>query len=149
MLNSLIEREKTCQRTQCENITVVCAHSACADTDQAYYDLIVKKASAMLSSVQVNMLKFALSLRAYSATVHSFQQVPGSWFIEHLKAFTWTLNVCERSFRFAFLDSVQWASSLWLLSIFQHPWGKDVWCRKFSSTAENSTGEVNKEKYKL
>lgn len=30
----------------------------------------------MLSSVQVNMLKFALSLRAYSATVHSFQQVP-------------------------------------------------------------------------
>ena len=48
-----------------------------ADTDQAYYDLIVKKAGALLSSVQVNMLKFALSLRAYSATVHSFQQVPG------------------------------------------------------------------------
>lgn len=46
-----------------------------ADTDQAYYDLIVKKASALLSTVQVNMLKFALSLRAYSATVHSFQQV--------------------------------------------------------------------------
>lgn len=46
-----------------------------ADTDQAYYDLIVKKASALLSAVQVNMLKFALSLRAYSATVHSFQQV--------------------------------------------------------------------------
>uniref|UniRef100_A0A7N9AML1 UDP-glucose glycoprotein glucosyltransferase 1 n=1 Tax=Mastacembelus armatus TaxID=205130 RepID=A0A7N9AML1_9TELE len=45
------------------------------DTDQAYYDLIVKKASALLSSVQVNMLKFALSLRAYSATVHSFQQI--------------------------------------------------------------------------
>ncbi|KAM9341689.1 UDP-glucose:glycoprotein glucosyltransferase 1 [Symphorus nematophorus] len=45
------------------------------DTDQAYYDLIVKKASAVLSSVQVNMLKFALSLRAYSATVHSFQQI--------------------------------------------------------------------------
>uniref|UniRef100_A0A4W6E8G9 UDP-glucose ceramide glucosyltransferase-like 1 n=1 Tax=Lates calcarifer TaxID=8187 RepID=A0A4W6E8G9_LATCA len=43
--------------------------------DQAYYDLIVKKASALLSSVQVNMLKFALSLRAYSATVHSFQQI--------------------------------------------------------------------------
>uniref|UniRef100_A0A4W6EB76 UDP-glucose ceramide glucosyltransferase-like 1 n=1 Tax=Lates calcarifer TaxID=8187 RepID=A0A4W6EB76_LATCA len=41
----------------------------------AYYDLIVKKASALLSSVQVNMLKFALSLRAYSATVHSFQQI--------------------------------------------------------------------------
>ncbi|KAM7403318.1 hypothetical protein PAMA_003984 [Pampus argenteus] len=45
------------------------------DTDQAYYDLIVKKAGALLSSVQVNMLKFALSLRAYSATVHSFQQI--------------------------------------------------------------------------
>nr|XP_020469630.1 UDP-glucose:glycoprotein glucosyltransferase 1 isoform X2 [Monopterus albus] len=45
------------------------------DTDQAYYDLIVKKASALLSSIQVNMLKFALSLRAYSATVHSFQQI--------------------------------------------------------------------------
>uniref|UniRef100_G3P6S0 UDP-glucose ceramide glucosyltransferase-like 1 n=1 Tax=Gasterosteus aculeatus aculeatus TaxID=481459 RepID=G3P6S0_GASAC len=46
-----------------------------ADTDQAYYDLIVKKARALLSSVQVNMLKFALSLRAYSSTVHSFQQI--------------------------------------------------------------------------
>ncbi|XP_075964586.1 UDP-glucose:glycoprotein glucosyltransferase 1 isoform X1 [Anarhichas minor] len=45
------------------------------DTDQAYYDLIVKKAGALLSSVQVNMLKFALSLRAYSSTVHSFQQI--------------------------------------------------------------------------
>uniref|UniRef100_A0A669EWV7 UDP-glucose ceramide glucosyltransferase-like 1 n=2 Tax=Oreochromis TaxID=8139 RepID=A0A669EWV7_ORENI len=45
------------------------------DTDQAYYDLIMKRASALLSSVQLNMLKFALSLRAYSATVHSFQQI--------------------------------------------------------------------------
>ncbi|XP_075873860.1 UDP-glucose:glycoprotein glucosyltransferase 1 isoform X2 [Nelusetta ayraudi] len=45
------------------------------DTDQAYYELIVKRAGALLSSVQVNMLKFALSLRAYSATVHSFQQI--------------------------------------------------------------------------
>ncbi|XP_034530985.1 UDP-glucose:glycoprotein glucosyltransferase 1 [Notolabrus celidotus] len=45
------------------------------DTDQAYYDLIMKKASALLSSVQMNMLKFALSLRAYSSTVHSFQQI--------------------------------------------------------------------------
>ncbi|XP_054894492.1 UDP-glucose:glycoprotein glucosyltransferase 1 isoform X2 [Poeciliopsis prolifica] len=50
------------------------------DTDQAYYELIVKKASALLSSVQLNMLKFALSLRAYSATVHSFQQIAS---IEH------------------------------------------------------------------
>uniref|UniRef100_A0A8C9Y009 UDP-glucose ceramide glucosyltransferase-like 1 n=1 Tax=Sander lucioperca TaxID=283035 RepID=A0A8C9Y009_SANLU len=46
-----------------------------SNTDQAYYDLIVKKAGALLSSVQVNMLKFALSLRAYSATVYSFQQI--------------------------------------------------------------------------
>uniref|UniRef100_A0A674F3N0 UDP-glucose ceramide glucosyltransferase-like 1 n=1 Tax=Salmo trutta TaxID=8032 RepID=A0A674F3N0_SALTR len=45
------------------------------DTDQAYYDLIVKRASTLLSTVQLNMLKFALSLRAYSATVHSFQQI--------------------------------------------------------------------------
>ncbi|KAK7904184.1 hypothetical protein WMY93_016791 [Mugilogobius chulae] len=45
------------------------------DTDQAYYELIVKKASALLSLVQINMLKFALSLRVYSATIHSFQQI--------------------------------------------------------------------------
>uniref|UniRef100_A0A8C7XD53 UDP-glucose ceramide glucosyltransferase-like 1 n=1 Tax=Oryzias sinensis TaxID=183150 RepID=A0A8C7XD53_9TELE len=45
------------------------------DTDQAYYELIVKKAGALLSSVQLNMLKFALSLRAYSSTVHTFQQI--------------------------------------------------------------------------
>uniref|UniRef100_A0AAV2JJA9 UDP-glucose ceramide glucosyltransferase-like 1 n=1 Tax=Knipowitschia caucasica TaxID=637954 RepID=A0AAV2JJA9_KNICA len=44
-------------------------------TDQAYYELIMKKASALLSSVQLNMLKFALSLREYSATIHSFQQI--------------------------------------------------------------------------
>lgn len=52
----------------------VCPHT---DTDQAYYELIVKKASALLSSVQLNMLKLALSLRAYSATAYSFQQVSG------------------------------------------------------------------------
>nr|XP_061798346.1 UDP-glucose:glycoprotein glucosyltransferase 1-like [Nerophis lumbriciformis] len=46
-----------------------------ADTDQAYYELIMEKAGTLLSSIQVNMLKFALSLRAYSATVHSFQQI--------------------------------------------------------------------------
>uniref|UniRef100_A0A3B3C1S2 UGGT thioredoxin-like domain-containing protein n=1 Tax=Oryzias melastigma TaxID=30732 RepID=A0A3B3C1S2_ORYME len=45
------------------------------DTDLAYYELIVKKAGALLSSVQLNMLKFALSLRAYSSTVHSLQQI--------------------------------------------------------------------------
>lgn len=54
---------------------IISGYGPRADTHQAYYDLIVKKASALLSTVQVNMLKFALSLRAYSATVHSFQQV--------------------------------------------------------------------------
>uniref|UniRef100_A0A672T791 UDP-glucose ceramide glucosyltransferase-like 1 n=1 Tax=Sinocyclocheilus grahami TaxID=75366 RepID=A0A672T791_SINGR len=44
-------------------------------TDQAYYDLILKRASVLLSPVQLNLLKFALSLRAYSSTVHSFQQI--------------------------------------------------------------------------
>lgn len=53
----------------------MCAFVILTDTDQAYYDLIMKRASALLSSVQLNMLKLALSLRAYSATVHSFQQV--------------------------------------------------------------------------
>ncbi|KAJ3612828.1 hypothetical protein NHX12_019086, partial [Muraenolepis orangiensis] len=45
------------------------------DTVQAYYELILKRAGSLLSSVQLNMLKFALSLRAYSATVQSFQQI--------------------------------------------------------------------------
>uniref|UniRef100_A0A8C5BJ50 UDP-glucose glycoprotein glucosyltransferase 1 n=1 Tax=Gadus morhua TaxID=8049 RepID=A0A8C5BJ50_GADMO len=43
--------------------------------EQAYYQMILKRAGALLSSVHLNMLKFALSLRAYSATVHSFQQI--------------------------------------------------------------------------
>uniref|UniRef100_A0A671L3N4 UDP-glucose ceramide glucosyltransferase-like 1 n=1 Tax=Sinocyclocheilus anshuiensis TaxID=1608454 RepID=A0A671L3N4_9TELE len=45
------------------------------DTDLAYYDLILKRASVLLSPVQLNLLKLALSLRAYSSTVHSFQQI--------------------------------------------------------------------------
>ncbi|XP_036410069.1 UDP-glucose:glycoprotein glucosyltransferase 1 isoform X2 [Megalops cyprinoides] len=45
------------------------------DTDLSYYHLILKRASQLLSPVQLNLLKFALSLRAYSATVHSFQQI--------------------------------------------------------------------------
>ncbi|XP_050991856.1 UDP-glucose:glycoprotein glucosyltransferase 1 isoform X2 [Labeo rohita] len=45
------------------------------ETDLAYYDLILKRASVLLSPVQLNLLKFALSLRAYSSTVHSFQQI--------------------------------------------------------------------------
>uniref|UniRef100_A0A8C8IYC8 UDP-glucose ceramide glucosyltransferase-like 1 n=1 Tax=Oncorhynchus tshawytscha TaxID=74940 RepID=A0A8C8IYC8_ONCTS len=39
------------------------------------HDGSLNRASALLSTVQLNMLKFALSLRAYSATVHSFQQI--------------------------------------------------------------------------
>uniref|UniRef100_A0A671PN63 UDP-glucose ceramide glucosyltransferase-like 1 n=1 Tax=Sinocyclocheilus anshuiensis TaxID=1608454 RepID=A0A671PN63_9TELE len=46
-----------------------------SDSDQAYYDLILKRASVLLSPVQLNLLKFALSLRAHSSTVHSFQQI--------------------------------------------------------------------------
>ncbi|KAL2076561.1 hypothetical protein ACEWY4_027843 [Coilia grayii] len=45
------------------------------DTDLSCYELILKRASALLSPVQLNLLKFALSLRAYSSTVHSFQQI--------------------------------------------------------------------------
>ncbi|XP_057190246.1 UDP-glucose:glycoprotein glucosyltransferase 1 isoform X1 [Triplophysa rosa] len=45
------------------------------NTDLAYHELILKRASALLSQVQLNLLKFALSLRAYSSTVHSFQQI--------------------------------------------------------------------------
>ncbi|XP_031416124.1 UDP-glucose:glycoprotein glucosyltransferase 1 isoform X2 [Clupea harengus] len=45
------------------------------NTDLSYYELILKKAHPLVSPVQLNMLKFALSLRAYSSTVHSFQQI--------------------------------------------------------------------------
>ncbi|KAJ8357028.1 hypothetical protein SKAU_G00198220, partial [Synaphobranchus kaupii] len=45
------------------------------DTDLSYYHLILKRAGQLLSPVQINLLKFVLSLRAYSATVHSFQQI--------------------------------------------------------------------------
>ncbi|XP_051553094.1 UDP-glucose:glycoprotein glucosyltransferase 1-like [Myxocyprinus asiaticus] len=45
------------------------------DTDLAYYELVIKRVSELLSPVQLNLLKFALSLRAYSSTVHSFHQI--------------------------------------------------------------------------
>ncbi|MGH0147838.1 UNVERIFIED_CONTAM: hypothetical protein FKN15_073739 [Acipenser sinensis] len=45
------------------------------DTDHSYYHLILKRASQFLTHLQLNMLKFALSLRAYSSTVQSFQQI--------------------------------------------------------------------------
>ncbi|XP_060731662.1 UDP-glucose:glycoprotein glucosyltransferase 2 isoform X3 [Tachysurus vachellii] len=42
---------------------------------RSYYNLIVKKAGQFLSDLQVSLLKFALSLRAYSPAVHAFQQI--------------------------------------------------------------------------
>uniref|UniRef100_A0AAR2L2Z5 UDP-glucose ceramide glucosyltransferase-like 1 n=1 Tax=Pygocentrus nattereri TaxID=42514 RepID=A0AAR2L2Z5_PYGNA len=44
-------------------------------TDLSYYELILKRAGQLLSPLQLKMLKFALSLRSYSSTVHSFQQI--------------------------------------------------------------------------
>ncbi|KAG5847290.1 hypothetical protein ANANG_G00124460 [Anguilla anguilla] len=45
------------------------------DTDLSYYHLILKRAGQLLSPIQLSLLKFSLSLRSYSATVHSFQQI--------------------------------------------------------------------------
>ncbi|XP_026784150.3 UDP-glucose:glycoprotein glucosyltransferase 2 isoform X1 [Pangasianodon hypophthalmus] len=42
---------------------------------RSYYNLIIKKAGQFLSDLQVSLLKFSLSLRAYSPTVHAFQQI--------------------------------------------------------------------------
>ncbi|XP_047673638.1 UDP-glucose:glycoprotein glucosyltransferase 1 isoform X1 [Tachysurus fulvidraco] len=44
-------------------------------TDRSYYELILKRASQLLSPVQLKLLKFALSLRSYSSTVYAFQQI--------------------------------------------------------------------------
>ncbi|TSS97504.1 UDP-glucose:glycoprotein glucosyltransferase 1 [Bagarius yarrelli] len=44
-------------------------------TDLSYYELILKRASSLLSPVQLKLLKFVLSLRSYSSTVYSFQQI--------------------------------------------------------------------------
>ncbi|XP_061486068.1 UDP-glucose:glycoprotein glucosyltransferase 2 isoform X2 [Rhineura floridana] len=43
--------------------------------EHSYYNLILKKAGQFLSNVQINLLKFSLSLRAYSPTVQMFQQI--------------------------------------------------------------------------
>nr|XP_025038706.1 UDP-glucose:glycoprotein glucosyltransferase 2-like [Pelodiscus sinensis] len=45
------------------------------DSEISYYNLILKKAGQFLSSLQINLLKFALSIRAYSPTVQMFQQI--------------------------------------------------------------------------
>ncbi|XP_066454002.1 UDP-glucose:glycoprotein glucosyltransferase 1 isoform X3 [Eleutherodactylus coqui] len=44
-------------------------------SDSDNYNLILKSAGSLLSPVQQNLLKFALSLRSYSATVQTFQQI--------------------------------------------------------------------------
>uniref|UniRef100_A0A4W3JNT5 UDP-glucose ceramide glucosyltransferase-like 1 n=1 Tax=Callorhinchus milii TaxID=7868 RepID=A0A4W3JNT5_CALMI len=46
-----------------------------AGTDLLHYQFIQRQAATFLSHVQVNLMKFALSLRAYSATVQMFQQI--------------------------------------------------------------------------
>ncbi|XP_069826781.1 UDP-glucose:glycoprotein glucosyltransferase 2 [Dendropsophus ebraccatus] len=43
--------------------------------DSEYYSLILKKAGQFLSDVQISLLKFAFSIRAYSPTVQMFQQI--------------------------------------------------------------------------
>ncbi|XP_043928923.1 UDP-glucose:glycoprotein glucosyltransferase 2 isoform X2 [Protopterus annectens] len=45
------------------------------DTERSYYNLILKKAGQFLSELQVKLLKFSLSIRAYSPTVQMFHQV--------------------------------------------------------------------------
>uniref|UniRef100_A0A8D2L7X9 UDP-glucose ceramide glucosyltransferase-like 1 n=1 Tax=Varanus komodoensis TaxID=61221 RepID=A0A8D2L7X9_VARKO len=44
-------------------------------SDHSYYNLILKKAGQFLTNMQINLLKFSLSLRAYSPTVQMFQQI--------------------------------------------------------------------------
>ncbi|XP_067149542.1 UDP-glucose:glycoprotein glucosyltransferase 2 isoform X2 [Apteryx mantelli] len=45
------------------------------DSEHSYYNLILKKAGQFVSNLQINLLKFALSVRAYSPTVQMFQQI--------------------------------------------------------------------------
>uniref|UniRef100_A0A674F4Y4 UDP-glucose ceramide glucosyltransferase-like 1 n=1 Tax=Salmo trutta TaxID=8032 RepID=A0A674F4Y4_SALTR len=42
---------------------------------RSYYNLVIKKAGQFLTALQVNLLKFALSLRSYSPAVHASQQI--------------------------------------------------------------------------
>ncbi|KAM8975875.1 UDP-glucose:glycoprotein glucosyltransferase 2 [Pelodytes ibericus] len=44
-------------------------------TESSYYNLILKKAGQFLSNLQLTLLKFAFSIRAYSPTVQMFQQI--------------------------------------------------------------------------
>ncbi|XP_076026136.1 UDP-glucose:glycoprotein glucosyltransferase 2 isoform X2 [Genypterus blacodes] len=42
---------------------------------RTYYNLVLKKAGQFLTDLQINLLKFALSLRSYSPAVHASQQI--------------------------------------------------------------------------
>ncbi|KAJ8350264.1 hypothetical protein SKAU_G00253940 [Synaphobranchus kaupii] len=42
---------------------------------RSYYNLIIKKASQFVTDLQASLLKFSLSLRAFSPAVHAFQQI--------------------------------------------------------------------------
>uniref|UniRef100_A0A673BY12 UDP-glucose glycoprotein glucosyltransferase 2 n=1 Tax=Sphaeramia orbicularis TaxID=375764 RepID=A0A673BY12_9TELE len=42
---------------------------------RSYYNLVLKKAGQFLTDLQVNLLRFALSLRSYSPAVHASQQI--------------------------------------------------------------------------
>lgn len=44
-------------------------------SEHSYYNLILKKAGQFLSNLQINLLKFSLSLRAHSPTIQMFQQI--------------------------------------------------------------------------
>ncbi|XP_019519394.1 PREDICTED: UDP-glucose:glycoprotein glucosyltransferase 2 [Hipposideros armiger] len=45
------------------------------ESEYSYYNLILKKAGQFLDNLQINLLKFALSIRAYSPTIQMFQQI--------------------------------------------------------------------------
>nr|KAF6428721.1 UDP-glucose glycoprotein glucosyltransferase 2 [Rousettus aegyptiacus] len=45
------------------------------ESDYSHYNLILKKAGQFLDNLHINLLKFALSLRAYSPTIQMFQQI--------------------------------------------------------------------------
>ncbi|XP_036880881.2 UDP-glucose:glycoprotein glucosyltransferase 2 isoform X1 [Manis javanica] len=45
------------------------------ESDYSYYNLILKKAGQFLDNLQINLLKFAFSIRAYSPAVQMFQQI--------------------------------------------------------------------------
>ena len=48
-----------------------------SESVRSYYNLILKKAGQFLTQLQVNLLRFALSLRTYSPAVAASQQVCG------------------------------------------------------------------------